>query len=87
MIQNAVIIQEDRSSSGRVQLGSTVVVQGQDGEKDYYTVVGSAEADPSQQRISNESPVGSALMGKRKGDKVKVETPAGVVELKVVEVK
>ena len=87
MIQNAVIIHEERSSSGRVQLGSTVVVQGQDGEKDHYTVVGSAEADPSQWRISNESPVGSALMGKRKGDKVKVETPAGMVELKVVEVK
>lgn len=86
MIQNAVIIEEDKSATGRVSMGTTVVVRGQDGENERYTVVGSAEADPSKNRISNESPVGSALLGKRAGDKVKVETPAGTIKLVVVEV-
>ncbi len=87
MIQNAVIISEEQSASGLIELGSTVVVKHKDGEKDTYTIVGSAEADPGQSKISNESPVGMELMGKRAGDKVKVETPAGIVELEIVEVK
>lgn len=86
MIQNAVIIQEDKSTSGKVQLGSKVTVRNQDGEIDVYTVVGSAETDPSEAKISNESPVGSALLGKRAGSKVKVETPAGVIKLEVVKI-
>ncbi len=86
MIQYAVLIQEEKSPSGKVHLGSKVTVRGQDGESENYTVVGSAETDPSEAKISNESPVGSALLGKKVGDKVKVETPAGVIKLEVTKI-
>jgi transcription elongation factor GreA len=53
-------------------------------EKEEYTMVGAAEADPINGKISNESPIGKALMNKKEGDKVQVETPAGVLVIKVV---
>lgn len=86
MIKNAVMIEEEKSPSGLVKLGSKVTVRNQDGEEEHYTVVGSAETDPGQERISNESPVGSALLDKRVGDEVEVETPAGVIKLMVVKI-
>jgi len=86
MIKNAVIIEEDESKSGLVKLGSKVTVRSEDGSEEFYTVVGSAEADPSQNKISNESPVGSAIIGKKAGNTVKVKTPAGEIKLKIVEV-
>ena len=60
-----------------MQLGSTVTVVNPKGEKVHYTIVGSAEASPSQGRISNESPVGKALLDKGVGDEVQVTVPAG----------
>jgi transcription elongation factor GreA len=75
LIKNAVIIEENQSTS-HVQIGSTVELQGADG-KETYTIVGSTEAAPLEGRISNESPVGRALLGRRKGDKVRVTVPAG----------
>ncbi len=75
LIKNATII-EDNHSSDHVQIGSTVVVKSPDGEE-RFTIVGSAEARPNEGRISNESPVGRALLGKKKGDKVLVRVPAG----------
>ncbi len=86
MIKNAVIIDESETKSGVVGLGSKVTVRDPDGEEDYYTVVGSAEADPSENKISNESPVGSAVLGKKKGDVVDVKTPAGSLKFKIVKV-
>jgi transcription elongation factor GreA len=78
IIQNAALIDEEEAHhSSRVQLGSTVTVANQDGHEEQYTIVGSAEANPSQGRISNESPVGRALLGKRVGDEVKANVPAG----------
>ena len=74
MLKNAVII--EHSDSGHVALGSTVTVTGEDGEE-AFTIVGSAEARPAQGRISNESPVGRALLGKKAGDKVSVKLPNG----------
>ena len=62
-----------------------MVIRGADGE-DRFTIVGSAEAAPREGRISNESPVGAALMGRRKGDKVTVQAPAGSVTYTVVSV-
>jgi transcription elongation factor GreA len=73
------------TNGDRVGIGSTVVIKGGDGE-DRFTIVGSAEASPREGRISNESPVGAALMGKRKGDKVTVHAPAGAVTYTVVSV-
>jgi len=85
MIKNAIIIDE---SAGKetVGLGSRVVVINQDGEEERYTIVGSAEVNPREGKISNESPVGRALLGKRIGDQVQVAAPAGVIKLTVKEI-
>jgi transcription elongation factor GreA len=82
-LKNAQVIAT--KNGDRVGIGSTVVIKGGEGE-DRFTIVGSAEASPREGRISNESPVGAALMGKRKGDKVTVQAPAGPVTYTVVSV-
>ena len=75
LIKNALIIDEEHSTT-HVQVGATVELDGAHG-RERYTIVGSAEASPREGRISNESPVGRALLGKRKGDKVTVSVPNG----------
>ena len=75
LIKNATIIDEKHSTE-HVQIGSTVSVESGDG-KETFTIVGSTEASPRDGRISNESPVGRALLGRKKGDKVVVRVPAG----------
>ena len=85
VIQNAVIIEESHDHQ-RVNLGSTVTVLNHKGERDNYTIVGSAEADPKAGRISNESPVGVALLGKGLGDKVQINAPAGALSWTVLEI-
>ena len=75
LIKNAMIIDEEHSTT-HVQVGATVELDGARG-RERYTIVGSTEASPAEGRISNESPVGRALLGKRKGDKVTVSVPAG----------
>jgi transcription elongation factor GreA len=84
LIKNAVLIDETTSTT-HVQIGSTVELEGDNG-KESYTIVGSAEASPGQGRISNESPVGRALLGKKKGDKVTISVPAGDMHYKVVSI-
>ena len=79
LIKNATIIDENHSTD-HVQIGSTVAVESPDG-KETFTIVGSAEAKPAEGRISNESPVGRALLGKKKGEKVVVKVPAGRLHL------
>jgi transcription elongation factor GreA len=81
MIQNAVIIEEHHAT--RVELGCKVRVVTTDGKEEHYTIVGSAEASPRDGRISNESPVGRALLGKPVGAEVKVKAPAGVLRLTI----
>jgi transcription elongation factor GreA len=83
-LKNAEVIAH--ANGDRVGIGSTVVIKGREGE-DTFTIVGSAEASPREGRISNESPVGIALMGKRKGDKVTVQAPAGPLDYTVVSVR
>ncbi len=86
-LQRAVIIDEERAHHATmVLLGSTVVVSS-DGKERQYTIVGPAEADPPAGRISNESPVGHALLGKRVGEEVQVMAPRGVMKLKVIAIK
>ena len=85
VIQNAVIIEESHDHQ-RVNLGSTVTVLNHKGERDNYTIVGSAETDPKAGRISNESPVGLALLGKGLGDKVQINAPAGALSWTVLEI-
>jgi transcription elongation factor GreA len=86
MLKNAEII-ESQVANGFVALGSRVIVV-ENGSKDEeeYQIVGSAEADPAKGRISNESPVGRALMGKKQGDRVAVKTPAGERQLRLTKV-
>jgi transcription elongation factor GreA len=84
LIKNATIIDENHSTD-HVQIGSTVEVETDDGAEK-FTIVGSAEAKPAEGRISNESPVGRALLGKKKGEKVVVRVPAGDFTYKVVSI-
>ena len=77
LIKNATII-DSTHGTDHVQIGSTVKLQGTEGAEQ-FTIVGSTEASPRDGKISNESPVGHALLGKRKGDKVVGKVPAGDV--------
>ena len=79
----AIIIGEETALSGEVKMGGRVTLLNQNGNEEEYTIVGSPEADPAQGRISNESPVGKALLNKRVGDEVQVKTPAGTVVLTI----
>jgi transcription elongation factor GreA len=85
IILNARII-EGPHQPGVVELGDTVLIQNQDGKIDRYTIVGTAEASPIDGKISCESPVGKALMGKKKGAKLEVRTPSGLMKLHLIEV-
>ena len=80
-LREAVVITEH--DSGKVSLGSTVVVVDGDGVEEKYVIVGSPEARPTEGRISNESPVGRALMDKTVGDKVSVKVPSGTLDYTV----
>jgi len=82
-LKNAEIIAKGNGDC--VEIGSKVVIKGRDGEET-FTIVGSAEAAPREGRISNESPVGVALMGHRKGEKVTVQAPAGPIEYTLVKI-
>ena len=85
IIQNAEIIEETHDHQ-KLSLGSKVTVLNHKGERENYTIVGSAEADPKAGRISNESPVGQALLAKGVGDEVQVNAPAGVLRWTIVRI-
>ena len=85
ILENAVII-ESTDSSGIVRVGSSVKVESKNGVQT-FVIVGAAESDPVQGFISNESPLGSAFLNRKKGDKFEVKTPRGVTEYKILEVK
>ena len=87
MLKNAVMIDATRASDS-VGIGSYVTVMDRSEDDDeVFQIVGSAEADPTRGRISNESPVGRALLGKRVGEEVKVPIPDGVRYLKITEIR
>ena len=77
---------EEGNRGDQVSLGSKVKVAEDRGEPEVFNIVGKVEADPTKGRISNESPLGRALMGRRKGDKVTVQTPDGPVVFRVLQV-
>jgi transcription elongation factor GreA len=85
MLKNAVII-ESNGPSDTVVIGSKVTVVEDGWEPETYTIVGSAEADPGAGRISNESPMGKALMGHRQGDKVAFNAPGGTLEVEILDI-
>ncbi len=81
-----VQIIETANSGDVVHLGSKVRIRDSDGYEEVWTIVGSAEADTRNGRISNESPVGQALLGRRVGESIEVITPAGVSRFKILEI-
>lgn len=92
ILRMAAIIEEDKIDTKVVTVGSIVKIEYTDPrtkkkEKDEYTIVGSAEADPSSFKISNESPIGKSLMGRKVGAKVDVQVPDGVAKMKIVEIR
>ena len=86
IISNAVVAPNSDKPRGSVAFGSSVTVVTDSGEKRNYKLVGSAEAAPLEGKISNESPVGQALLGRKIGAKVKVRTPSGVMRLTVEDI-
>ncbi|MBO9598560.1 MAG: transcription elongation factor GreA [Cohnella sp.] len=88
MLRNARIINNDEIDLETVNIGSTVIVEDMEyGDTMEYTIVGTAESDPLQNKISNESPVGKAIIGKKKGTTVEVSVPAGIIQYKIVDIK
>lgn len=87
MLKHAKVIDEDEVSTEMVSLGSKVKLLDMEFEEEIeYYIVGSTEADPGKFKISNESPVGSALMGKKKGNVVEVAVPDGVIKFKILKI-
>lgn len=84
MLKDAEVISAERAKATYVKFGYKVTVQDESGEKKKYTIVGSPESAPSEGKISNESPVGRALLGKHVGDTVKVDIPRGHISLKIL---
>lgn len=87
MLRNAKIIDDENNSTDEVRLGSTVLLRDMEyNEQLEYTIVGSVEADPANNKISNESPVGKAIIGKTKGSVVEVNVPAGNLKYEIVDI-
>ncbi|AYC29700.1 transcription elongation factor GreA [Paenisporosarcina cavernae] len=87
MIRNAVIIEENEQDNGTVTLGKTVsFIEIPDGDEETYTIVGSAEADPLEGLISNDSPIAKSLLGRSVGEQVKVLTPGGEMDVKIISI-
>jgi transcription elongation factor GreA len=85
LLRAATIIQ-GTAPNGVVSMGNRVTVQERGQDPETFILVGAKEADPRSGKISNESPIGQALLGKRVGDTVKIDTPAGDVKMKVIKI-
>jgi transcription elongation factor GreA len=87
VLRAAILITND-GSTGEVRMGSVVtIVEDGAGEEETYTIAGAAEANPREGKISHESPIGAALLGHRKGEKVRVKTPGGEMVFKIKRIK
>ncbi len=87
MISNAKVIEEENVDKNVVSLGSTVLIKDLEFNEEFkYTIVGSVEADPDASKISNESPVGSAILGKKRGDIVEIDAPAGKIRYEIIDI-
>ncbi|EEG76422.1 transcription elongation factor GreA [Dethiobacter alkaliphilus] len=86
MLRNVKLINEETDSE-TVSVGSTVILKDLEFDEDFeYTIVGSAEANPAENKISNESPVGKAILGKKLNDVVEVSVPAGILKYQIVKI-
>lgn len=87
LVENAEVVDATKIDTSLISLGSTVVVYDVDDEEELtYNIVGSNETNPIAGKISDQSPIGKALMGKREGDTISVEAPYGTVTMKVLKV-
>lgn len=86
-LKRAQVIEQNTSDSGVIQIGSTVIVKEEGYPEEEFQIVGSKETDPNSGKISYESPIGSALLNKRVGDIVRVKTPEGGINFKILEIK
>lgn len=84
LLATARVIEEIKKKTETIQIGSTVTIKENGFKEETYTIVGAAEADPRQGKISNESPIGKAILNHREGDKVQVETPQGAYTVRIV---
>lgn len=87
IIKNAKVLDKSRSTDGGINAGSKIVLKDKSGKKYDYTLVGALEGDPASGKISVESPLGQALLEKKKGEKMIVDLPAGKVEFHILSVK
>jgi len=86
-LKHAVLIEKNDGPAHVIELGRTVTILDKDfGVKEVYTIVGSSEAAPTEGKISNESPIGGTLMGKKIGDVVTVKTPGGSLRLEIIKI-
>lgn len=86
LLKNAIIVEENQTKPSNVQVGVWVTVQEEGEEPETYQLVGAKEADPRNRRISNESPIGKALIGHQEGEQVAAETPGGITYLKIIKI-
>ena len=84
MINSAVIIEEDQGQRDSVDVGAKVTVRNAQGKPTTYTITGSAESDPAQGKISNVSPIGKSLLGKKVGEIAEVSAPSGKIQLEII---
>ena len=88
MLRNVKVIENIEIGLNQVHLGSTVMLKDMEyNDQLEYTIVGAAEANPMKNRISHESPVGQAVLGRKKGDVLEVQVPAGMIKYKIVSIK
>lgn len=87
VLRESDVIHKEDGNNGTISLGNKVIVEDIEfKEKETYTLVGSAEADISESKISNESPVGAAILGHKVGDTVNIKVPAGIIKYKIIKV-
>ena len=87
LLATARVIEEDKKKRGEsIQVGATVTIQEDGSDEETYTIVGAAEANPREGKISNESPMGKALLNHRAGDEVQIETPDGSYTIRIVKI-
>ena len=88
LLATARVIEEDgQKKDGLIAVGATVTIQEQGYDPETYTIVGAAEANPREGKISNESPIGRAILNHQVGESVTVETPSGTYKVKIIKVK
>ena len=87
LLSNAIVVDESEARTDIVQVGSTVRVRMSGGEEEEFQIVGAKEANARERKISYESPIGAALCDHHRGDKVKVVTPGGEINIEILEIK